>query len=156
MWGTGDPRIGILMGSPGDREQLDEGIALLQEFEVHHEVHVLSAHRNPDMVRQYASEAEGRGIQVLICAAGLAAHLAGAVAAQTTLPVIGIPIQSGPLNGLDALLSTVQMPRGIPVASMAIGKHGAVNAVLFALEILALQDEEIRGKLKKRREEAAR
>jgi len=156
MWGTGDPRIGILMGSPGDREQLDEGIDLLQEFEVHHEVHVLSAHRNPDMVRQYASEAEGRGIQVLICAAGLAAHLAGAVAAQTTLPVIGIPIQGGPLNGLDALLSTVQMPRGIPVASMAIGKHGAVNAVLFALEILALQDEEIRGKLKKRREEAAR
>jgi 5-(carboxyamino)imidazole ribonucleotide mutase len=156
MWGTGDPKIGILMGSPGDREQLEEGIALLQEFGVGHEVHVLSAHRNPDKVRQYASEAEGRGIQVLICAAGLAAHLAGAVAAQTTLPVIGIPIQGGPLNGLDALLSTVQMPRGIPVASMAIGKHGAVNAVLFALEILALQEEGIRGKLKQRREEAAR
>jgi 5-(carboxyamino)imidazole ribonucleotide mutase len=156
MWGTGNPRIGILMGSPGDREQLEEGIALLQEFGIDHEVHVLSAHRNPDKVRQYASEAEGRGIQVLICAAGLAAHLAGAVAAQSTLPVIGIPIQGGPLNGLDALLSTVQMPRGIPVASMAIGKHGAVNAVLFALEILALQDEGIRGKLKQRREEAAR
>lgn len=156
MWGTGDPKIGILMGSPGDREQLEEGIALLQEFGVDHEVHVLSAHRNPDKVRQYASEAEGRGLQVLICAAGLAAHLAGAVAALTTLPVIGIPIQGGPLNGLDALLSTVQMPRGIPVASMAIGKHGAVNAVLFALEILALQEEGIRGKLKQRREEAAR
>ncbi len=156
MWGTGDPKIGILMGSPGDREQLDDGIALLQEFGVDHEVQVLSAHRTPDKVRQYAAEAEGRGIQVLICAAGLAAHLAGAVAAQTTLPVIGIPIQGGPLNGLDALLSTVQMPRGIPVASMAIGKHGAVNAVLFALEILALHDESIRTKLKQRREEGAR
>ncbi len=156
MWGTGDPKIGILMGSPGDREQLDDGIALLQEFGVDHEVHVLSAHRTPDKVRQYAAEAEGRGIQVLICAAGLAAHLAGAVAAQTTLPVIGIPIQGGPLNGLDALLSTVQMPRGIPVASMAIGKHGAVNAVVFALEILALHDESIRSKLKQRREEGAR
>ena len=156
MWGTSDPKIGILMGSPGDREQLDDGIALLQEFGVDHEVHVLSAHRTPDKVRQYAAEAEGRGIQVLVCAAGLAAHLAGAVAAQTTLPVIGIPIQGGPLNGLDALLSTVQMPRGIPVASMAIGKHGAVNAVLFALEILALHDESIRSKLKQRREEGAR
>lgn len=156
MWGTGDPKIGILMGSPGDREQLEEGITLLQEMGVDHEVHVLSAHRNPDKVRQYAMEAEGRGLQVLICAAGLAAHLAGAVAAQTTLPVIGIPIQGGPFNGLDALLSTVQMPRGIPVASMAIGKHGAVNAVLFALEILALHDERIRAKLKQRREEAAR
>lgn len=156
MWGEGEPKIGILMGSPGDREQLEDAIVLLQEFGVGHEIHVLSAHRNPDKVRQYASEAEERGLQVLICAAGLAAHLAGAVAAQTTLPVIGIPIQGGALNGLDALLSTVQMPRGIPVASMAIGKHGAVNAVLFALEILALQDEKVRARLKQRREEGAR
>lgn len=156
MWGTGNPKIGILMGSPGDREQLEDAIRLLQEMEVDHEVHVLSAHRNPDKVREYAAGAEKRGLQVLVCAAGLAAHLAGAVAAQTTLPVIGIPIQGGALNGLDALLATVQMPRGTPVASMAIGKHGAINAALFALQILALQDPAIREKLHKRKEYAAR
>jgi phosphoribosylaminoimidazole carboxylase PurE protein len=130
---------------------LEGAIELLKEFGVDHEVHVLSAHRTPDKVRQYASEAEDRGIQVLICAAGLAAHLAGAVAAQTTLPVIGIPIQGGPLNGLDALLSTVQMPKGVPVATVAIGKHGAVNAAWLALQILALQDKEIKAELKKRK-----
>ncbi|KXK37428.1 MAG: 5-(carboxyamino)imidazole ribonucleotide mutase [Candidatus Omnitrophica bacterium] len=144
------------MGSPGDREQLEDAIRLLMEMEVDHEVHVLSAHRNPEKVRDYAAGAEQRGLQVLICAAGLAAHLAGAVAAQTTLPVIGIPIQGGALNGLDALLATVQMPRGTPVATMAIGKHGAINAALFALQILALQDPAIREKLHKRKEEAAR
>jgi phosphoribosylaminoimidazole carboxylase PurE protein len=155
MWGTDDPKVGILMGSPGDREQLEEAIQLLQEFGVDHEVHVLSAHRNPDKVRQYAQEAESRGLQVLICAAGLAAHLAGAVAAQTTLPVIGIPIQGGALNGLDALLATVQMPRGTPVATMAIGRHGAINAALFALQILALRDPAIQAKLKERKAEAS-
>ncbi|MCK6495633.1 5-(carboxyamino)imidazole ribonucleotide mutase [bacterium] len=144
------------MGSPGDREQLEDAIRLLMEMEVDHEVHVLSAHRNPEKVRDYAAGAEQRGLQVLICAAGLAAHLAGAVAAQTTLPVIGIPIQGGALNGLDALLATVQMPRGTPVATMAIGKHGAINAALFALQILALQDPDICEKLHKRKEEAAR
>ena len=151
MWGDGNPRIGIVMGSPNDRDQLEGAIELLKEFGVDHEVHVLSAHRTPEKVRQYASEAEDRGIQVLICAAGLAAHLAGAVAAQTTLPVIGIPIQGGPLNGLDALLSTVQMPKGVPVATVAIGKHGATNAAWLALQILALQDKEIKSELKKRK-----
>lgn len=142
------------MGSAGDREQLEEAIRILQDFGVDHEVNVLSAHRNPDKVRDYVQAAEGRGIRVLICAAGLAAHLAGATAAQTTLPVIGIPIQGGALNGLDALLATVQMPRGTPVATMAIGKHGAVNAALFALQILALEDSGIREKLKQRKAEA--
>jgi phosphoribosylaminoimidazole carboxylase PurE protein len=156
MWGTGDPKVGILMGSPGDREQLEDGIALLQDFGVDHEVHVLSAHRNPDKVRQYGQEAEGRGIQVLICAAGLAAHLGGAVAAQTTLPVIGVPIQGGALSGLDALLATVQMPRGTPVATMAIGKHGGINAALFALQILALHDPAIKEKLKQRKAEGSK
>lgn len=155
MWGAGSPKIGILMGSAGDREQLEEAIRILQDFGVDHEVNVLSAHRNPDKVREYVQAAEGRGIRVLICAAGLAAHLAGATAAQTTLPVIGIPIQGGALNGLDALLATVQMPRGTPVATMAIGKHGAVNAALFALQILALEDSGIREKLKQRKAEAA-
>jgi len=154
MWGEGDPRIGILMGSPNDRDQLEGAIELLKEFGVDHEVHVLSAHRTPDKVREYARGAEERGIQVLICAAGLAAHLAGAVAAQTTLPVIGVPIQGGPLNGLDALLSTVQMPKGVPVATVAIGKHGAVNAAWLALQILGLQDERIKAELKKRKEAA--
>ncbi len=155
MLGEGTPKIAILMGSPNDREQLEGGIQLLEEFGVEHEVNVLSAHRNPNQVAEYVDHAEGRGIQIFICAAGLAAHLAGAVAARTSLPVIGVPVQGGALNGLDALLATVQMPRGTPVATMAIGKHGAVNAALFALQILSLQDSEIKGRLKQKKEEAA-
>jgi len=155
-WGTGDPKIAILMGSASDRDQWDGAIEILQEMGVDHEVHVLSAHRTPDKLQEYVQAAEPRGIQVLICAAGLAAHLAGAVAAQTTLPVIGVPMAGGPLNGLDALLSTVQMPKGVPVACMAIGKHGAINAALFAIQILALSDEDLREKLKQRKEEAAK
>ncbi len=154
MLGEGTPKVAIMMGSPNDREQLDAGIQLLEEFGVDHEVNVLSAHRNPNQVAEYVDAAEGRGIQVFICAAGLAAHLAGAVAARSTLPVIGIPVQGGALNGLDALLATVQMPRGTPVATMAIGKHGAVNAALLALQILGLQDGDIKAKLKQKKEEA--
>ncbi|MCA9425533.1 MAG: 5-(carboxyamino)imidazole ribonucleotide mutase [Candidatus Omnitrophica bacterium] len=149
------PKVAIMMGSPNDREQLEGGIHLLEEFGVEHEVNVLSAHRNPNQVAEYVDKAEDRGIQVFICAAGLAAHLAGAVAARSTLPVIGIPIQGGALNGLDALLATVQMPRGTPVATMAIGKHGAVNAALLALQILGLQDADVKAKLKAKKEEAA-
>ena len=155
MSGQGIPKVAIMMGSPNDREQLEGGIQLLEEFGVEHEVNVLSAHRNPNQVAEYVDKAEDRGIQVFICAAGLAAHLAGAVAARSTLPVIGIPIQGGALNGLDALLATVQMPRGTPVATMAIGKHGAVNAALLALQILGLQDAEVKAKLKAKKEEAA-
>ncbi|MCA9433143.1 MAG: 5-(carboxyamino)imidazole ribonucleotide mutase [Candidatus Omnitrophica bacterium] len=149
------PKVAIMMGSPNDREQLEGGIQLLEEFGVEHEVNVLSAHRNPNQVAEYVDNAEDRGIQVFICAAGLAAHLAGAVAARSTLPVIGIPIQGGALNGLDALLATVQMPRGTPVATMAIGKHGAVNAALLALQILGLQDADVKAKLKAKKEESA-
>ncbi|MCB9783728.1 MAG: 5-(carboxyamino)imidazole ribonucleotide mutase [Candidatus Omnitrophica bacterium] len=149
------PKVAIMMGSPNDREQLEGGIHLLEEFGVEHEVNVLSAHRNPNQVAEYVDKAEDRGIQVFICAAGLAAHLAGAVAARSTLPVIGIPIQGGALNGLDALLATVQMPRGTPVATMAIGKHGAVNAALLALQILGLQDADVKAKLKAKKEESA-
>ena len=155
MSGQGIPKVAIMMGSPNDREQLEGGIQLLEEFGVEHEVNVLSAHRNPNQVAEYVDKAEDRGIQVFICAAGLAAHLAGAVAARSTLPVIGIPIQGGALNGLDALLATVQMPRGTPVATMAIGKHGAVNAALLALQILGLQDADVKAKLKAKKEEAA-
>jgi phosphoribosylaminoimidazole carboxylase PurE protein len=151
MLGEGNPQVAILMGSPNDREQLEGAIDLLTEFGVDHDVQVLSAHRTPDKVREYASTAEDRGVKVMICAAGLAAHLAGAVAAQTTLPVIGIPIQGGPLKGLDALLSTVQMPKGVPVATVAIGKHGATNAAWLALQILALSDEGIKAELRKRK-----
>ncbi|MCA9448882.1 MAG: 5-(carboxyamino)imidazole ribonucleotide mutase [Candidatus Omnitrophica bacterium] len=149
------PKVAIMMGSPNDREQLEGGIHLLEEFGVEHEVNVLSAHRNPNQVAEYVDKAEDRGIQVFICAAGLAAHLAGAVAARSTLPVIGIPIQGGALNGLDALLATVQMPRGTPVATMAIGNHGAVNAALLALQILGLQDADVKAKLKAKKEESA-
>ena len=155
MSGQGIPKVAIMMGSPNDREQLEGGIHLLEEFGVEHEVNVLSAHRNPNQVAEYVDKAEDRGIQVFICAAGLAAHLAGAVAARSTLPVIGIPIQGGALNGLDALLATVQMPRGTPVATMAIGKHGAVNAALLALQILGLQDADVKAKLKAKKEESA-
>lgn len=153
MLGVGEAKVAILMGSPNDREQLEGGIQILEEFGVTPDVQVLSAHRNPNEVAAYVDAAEGRGIRLFICAAGLAAHLAGAVAARTTLPVIGVPVQGGALNGLDALLATVQMPRGTPVATMAIGKHGAANAALFALQVLALQDAGIKAKLVARKKE---
>lgn len=153
MLGVGEAKVAILMGSPNDREQLEGGIQILEEFGVTPDVQVLSAHRNPNEVAAYVEAAEGRGIRLFICAAGLAAHLAGAVAARTTLPVIGVPVQGGALNGLDALLATVQMPRGTPVATMAIGKHGAANAALFALQVLALQDADIKAKLVARKKE---
>lgn len=153
MLGVGEAKVAILMGSPNDREQLEGGIQILEEFGVTTDVQVLSAHRNPNEVAAYVDSAEGRGIRLFICAAGLAAHLAGAVAARTTLPVIGVPVAGGALNGLDALLATVQMPRGTPVATMAIGKHGAANAALFALQVLALQDADIKAKLAARKKE---
>lgn len=132
------PLVGILMGSESDMEVMDQARAVLEELEIPCEVSVMSAHRNPDLVARYAGEAEGRGIRVIIAGAGLAAHLAGAVASRTILPVIGVPLAGGTLGGLDALLSTVQMPRGVPVASVAIGSHGARNAAWLAAEILAL------------------
>ena len=140
-------KISIIMGSATDLDTVQEGINLLKEFKADFEVKVLSAHRTPKELAAYIGSSDRRGVKVFIAAAGGAAALAGVVAAHTTLPVIGIPIETSSLKGLDSLLSTVQMPAGIPVASMAIGKAGAKNAALFALEILATKDKSIQQKL---------
>ena len=133
------PLIGVIMGSASDADVMKGCIDTLREMGIPYEVKILSAHRTPEQTRQYAETAAERGIQVIIAGAGWAAHLAGAIAAQTTLPVIGIPIDSSPLKGIDALLSTVQMPSGIPVATVALGKGGAKNAAVLGAQILALK-----------------
>jgi 5-(carboxyamino)imidazole ribonucleotide mutase len=150
------PLVGVIMGSKSDWETMTHAHELLASFGVPHECRVVSAHRTPDWMREYATDAEGRGIRVIIAGAGGAAHLPGMVAAQTTLPVIGVPVQSKALNGLDSLLSIVQMPAGVPVATVAIGKSGAVNAGLLAVSILANQRPELREKLKSYRDEQTR
>jgi len=132
--------VGIVLGSASDWPEVEPGALLLKEWSIPFEVVVASAHRAPKKVRAYAQEAAGRGLKVIIAAAGMAAHLAGVLAAETVLPVIGVPMPGSPLKGLDSLLSTVQMPPGIPVATMAIGKAGAQNAAIFAAQILALSD----------------
>lgn len=142
-------KIGIIMGSQSDLDTMREAIGVLKEFKVGFAVKVLSAHRTPKELSRYVEEAPKKGIRVFICAAGGAAALAGVVAAHTTLPVIGVPIETKSLKGLDSLLSTVQMPGGIPVACMAIGKAGAKNAALFALGILGLTDKKIGSRLVK-------
>lgn len=144
---TPSPMVGVLMGSDSDLPTMQEAAKTLEEFAVPFEVRICSAHRTPERLARYAREAEGRGMRVLIAGAGGAAHLAGVLAAHVTLPVIGVPVESGPLSGLDALLSTVQMPGGVPVACVAIGRAGARNAALLAVEILALTDARLKGKL---------
>ncbi len=146
------PKIGILMGSKSDADIMGEAARILEEFGVPHEVKVLSAHRTPLETSEYAQAAEGRGIQALIAGAGYAAHLAGALAAHSTLPIIGVPLDASSLKGLDSLLSTVQMPKGIPVACMGIGKAGAINAALFTVQILSRSDPALAQKLKEYRE----
>jgi 5-(carboxyamino)imidazole ribonucleotide mutase len=143
------PLVGIMLGSASDLEHVDPARTILREFDVPFELKVLSAHRTPDQTLRYASEAESRGLEVIIAAAGGAAHLAGVVAAKTLLPVIGIPIKSKALNGLDSLLSMVQMPAGIPVATVAI--DGAANAALLAIAILAGKHLELRAQLQRYR-----
>ena len=145
--------ISIIMGSQSDLEIAKEAIDLLKKFKVAFEVKVLSAHRSPKELAKYVEEAGGRGIKIFIAAAGGAAALAGVIASQTTLPVIGIPIETKSLKGLDSLLSTVQMPAGIPVACMSVGKSGAKNAAIFALEILGISDKKIKSKLGKYKKE---
>ena len=142
-------KIGIVMGSASDLPVVKKAIETIEAFDVDYEVHVFSAHRTPIEAAEFASKAKENGISVLIAAAGMAAHLAGALAARTTIPVIGIPCKSSVLDGMDALLSTVQMPSGIPVACVAI--DGATNAALLALEILALSDEKLSDKLVEKR-----
>lgn len=142
-----NPLVGILMGSASDWPTMKKTADLLSDFNIPHECKVLSAHRTPDDACEYARTAEQRGLRLIIAGAGLAAHLAGSLAAHTTLPVLGVPMEGGPLKGMDALLATVQMPAGIPVATFGIGIHGAKNAGLFAVAILAVSDSSIRTKL---------
>jgi 5-(carboxyamino)imidazole ribonucleotide mutase len=139
--------VSVVMGSDSDLPVMTEATKVLEEFGIAHELILTSAHRTPQRTTKFASLAAGRGIKVIIVGAGAAAHLAGVIASQTTLPVIGIPINATALNGLDALLSTVQMPGGIPVATMAIGKAGAKNSALFAARILAVENKELSAKL---------
>jgi 5-(carboxyamino)imidazole ribonucleotide mutase len=145
------PFVSILMGSESDLNIMQATADTLQQLQIHYEIKITSAHRTPAATQQYISDAESRGCQVFIAGAGLAAHLAGATAAHTTKPVIGVPIDSGPLNGLDALLSTVQMPGGIPVATVAIGKSGAKNAAYLAAQILSLSDAALAERVKTER-----
>ena len=152
---SSEPQVGILMGSASDWGTMKSAADTLEELGVAHEARVLSAHRTPAETADYASTAEARGLGVIIAAAGGAAHLAGVVAAHTLLPVIGVPMQAWSLDGLDSLLSTVQMPRGIPVATVAIGKAGAVNAAILATQILATADPALRDTLRRRREAQA-
>jgi 5-(carboxyamino)imidazole ribonucleotide mutase len=145
--------VGILVGSASDQAVMNQAGAILERLEIPHEFHVMSAHRTPEAVDEYARTAEERGLVTIICGAGMAAHLAGAVAARTILPVIGVPVGADQLGGADALFSTVQMPRGVPVATVAI--DGAVNAALLAAQILAVRDAEVRKRLHEFKESLA-
>lgn len=151
-----DPKVLILMGSENDWPVMAEARTVLEKLGIACEAHVSSAHRTPERTGKLASEAAGRGIQVIICGAGAAAHLAGVVAAASELPVLGVPLASTDLDGLDALLSTVQMPGGIPVGTLAVGKAGAKNAGLLAARIIARSDEAVAKKVRAHREEMAR
>jgi 5-(carboxyamino)imidazole ribonucleotide mutase len=142
------PWVGIIMGSANDYSHMEPAVELLRELQVPHVVQVVSAHRTPDWMFEYASTAEARGLEVIIAAAGGSAHLPGMVAAKTLLPVLGVPIPATPLSGLDSLLSIVQMPKGVPVGTLAIGKAGAGNAALLAAAIVSLRHPEVRERLR--------
>ena len=149
------PKVGVLMGSDSDWDTMKECIELLDKFGVPYEVRISSAHRTPDQTAEYVRAAAENGLEVIIAAAGMAAHLAGVVAAHTTLPVIGVPMASGALQGIDALLSTVQMPPGVPVATVGIGAAGAKNAAILATQILAIKDKKLTEKLMKHKTDMA-
>jgi 5-(carboxyamino)imidazole ribonucleotide mutase len=151
-----DPLVAVIMGSKSDWETMRQAAELLDRLQVPREARVLSAHRTPDALFEYVADAERRGVKVFIAGAGGAAHLAGVIAAKTLLPVLGVPIESKALKGLDSLLSMVQMPAGIPVGTLAIGEAGAANAALFAAAILAVTDAGLRDRLRAYREERAR
>ncbi len=150
-----NPIVGIVMGSASDRSIMEEAGGILALFGVPYEIIVASAHRSPERTREYARTAHKRGLKVIIAGAGGAAHLAGTIAAETVLPVIGVPIDSSPLKGMDALLATVQMPAGVPVATMAVGKAGAKNAGVLAVQILSLNHPEFQKKLWEYKKELA-
>jgi 5-(carboxyamino)imidazole ribonucleotide mutase len=156
---TNTPLVAVIMGSKSDWETMRHADETLTEFGVAHECRVMSAHRTPQLAAEFSSTAASRGIEVIIAAAGGAAHLAGVIAAHTTLPVLGVPMKSDALNGMDSLLATVQMPAGIPVGTLAIGKPGAINAALFAVAILANSRPKLRSQLeefRKRQEQQVR
>jgi phosphoribosylaminoimidazole carboxylase PurE protein len=149
------PKVAVVLGSDGDYPVIQDMLRLLDEFGIPHEITVTSAHRSPERTHQYAAALEDRGIQVVIACAGAAAHLAGVLASHTILPVIGVPIDSSPLKGIDALLSTSMMPAGVPVATMAIGKAGASNAAVLAAQILARSDPDLARRLKEHKKQLA-
>jgi phosphoribosylaminoimidazole carboxylase PurE protein len=151
----GKPLVGVVMGSHSDLPVMEEAQRILEQFTVPYEVTLSSAHRSPDRTIRYAKSAEERGLEVIIVGAGAAAHLAGVIASETILPVIGIPIDSSPLKGMDSLLSTVQMPGGVPVATMAIGRAGARNAAILAVQILALKLPRLKEALREYKERLA-
>jgi len=153
---TQTPQVAVVMGSDSDLPVVEPAVRVLRELGVPFELHVMSAHRSPEAVHRFAAGAQGRGLKVVIAAAGGAAHLAGVVASLTSLPVIGVPMPTERMGGLDSLLSTVQMPRGVPVATVGIGRSGAENAALLAAEILALSDRRLRDALAERKEALAR
>jgi 5-(carboxyamino)imidazole ribonucleotide mutase len=150
------PLVGVIMGSKSDWETMRHAADTLEKLGVPHEVRVISAHRTPDLLLEYASSAEARGLEVIVAAAGGAAHLAGVTAAKTVLPVLGVPMVSGALNGLDSLLSIVQMPAGVPVGTLAIGKAGAINAALLAAAIVGGKHAQYRDAVRRHREEQTR
>jgi len=150
------PLVGIVIGSKRDTELIQPALDMLKELGIEHEFSVISAHRNPQRAREYGLEAEKRGLKVIIAAAGYAAHLPGVLASWTTLPVIGVPLPTSELKGMDALLSVVQMPGGVPVACTGIGASGARNAALLAAQILGLEDREIREAYRKYKQELAK
>jgi 5-(carboxyamino)imidazole ribonucleotide mutase len=149
------PDVAVIMGSRSDWETMEHAVETLKKLEVEHEVRVLSAHRTPDALTAYVADVESRGVQVFVAAAGGAAHLAGVIASKTLRPVLGVPMHSQALGGLDSLLSTVQMPAGIPVGTLAIGRAGAVNAALLAAAILARTDQGLESRLRRYRKEQA-
>ena len=145
------PLVSVIMGSRSDLPTMRHAVEVLRELGVSHEVRIVSAHRTPDLMSEFAKSAKGRGVKVIIAGAGGAAHLPGMVAANTVLPVIGVPVESSALSGLDSLLSIVQMPRGVPVATVAIGRSGSVNAGLLAAQIIGTFDPDVQARLDKRR-----
>ena len=145
-------KVVVLMGSPSDWDVMEKAFQVLKDFEIPSEMRILSAHRTPHEIQEYCRALRKKGVGVVIAGAGMAAHLAGVCASLTDLPVIGVPLEGSALNGLDSLLSTVQMPKGMPVATMGLGAHGAINAGLFAVQILALNDENLRKRFQSFRE----
>ena len=150
-----DPTVGVIMGSQSDWPTMKNATSVLNEFKIPFEVRIVSAHRTPERLFRYGNQAKARGLKVIIAGAGGAAHLPGMIASKTAIPVIGVPIKTDALSGVDSLYSIVQMPKGVPVATMAIGKNGAHNAALFAISILGIKHEELLKSLEKKREEIA-